>query len=589
MRKILQICFGFLIFTLSASNAMAQALSLDALFDWKNPLSLTVAKIEQAYGANVEGGPWFTRKELDQNRIMFHSHGSNADNSQSRPLEWGPRKIKAVAGTVFLGEQGVTSIIVDFSGADVGDTFTEPLILEICELVGGATPFKTERYLSKSDYHMPIFRWVFDGYYIDLRQYIKDSPWSLGIFRGLAPSENNAPVEAVAVNRRKTEADLDPLLNFETFWGTTQTQFEELYIPNVEKQEKPPQFEWLSAAKDRARFSRKMFSNLETNLTLFANNIKAEEAIIEFANGKAARATISVYNRGDSGEISIQEFDRMFRKIGQNLGTHLKVAPRRQISAGNAAVKIVSWVWTTPTGIALLEHNDFQTPGQVGKPEFLRLKLAAPDQAGWTMGKLSLGVQRMALQNNVTKNAEGDIYIAGVPMVDQGAKGYCVAASCQRLFEYMRIPCDQHEMAQLLNVDVVRGANAIEMQKSLAKVDQKFGVAFKPLVNPELYYDNRGKRRVSLKEFAGIIREHTSKGVPLLWALEIGKYEENPPLPSGGQVRGGHMRMLIGYNSAKNEVIFTDSWGAGHELKRMAAEDAYEVTLGIYSMSPRGL
>jgi hypothetical protein len=332
-----------------------------------------------------------------------------------------------------------------------------------------------------------------------------------------------------------------------------------------------------------------MFSNLETNLTLFANSVKAEEAIIEFANGKAARATISVYNRGDSGEISIQEFDRMFRKIGQNLGTHLKVAPRRQISAGNAAVKIVSWVWTTPTGIALLEHNDFQTPGQVGKPEFLRLKLAAPDQAGWTMGKLSLGVQRMALQNNVTKNAEGDIYIAGVPMVDQGAKGYCVAASCQRLFEYMRIPCDQHEMAQLLNVDVVRGANAIEMQKSLAKVDQKFGVAFKPLVNPELYYDNRGKRRVSLKEFAGIIREHTSKGVPLLWALEIGKYEENPPLPSGGQVRGGHMRMLIGYNSAKNEVIFTDSWGAGHELKRMAAEDAYEVTLGIYSMSPRGL
>lgn len=174
-------------------------------------------------------------------------------------------------------------------------------------------------------------------------------------------------------------------------------------------------------------------------------------------------------------------------------------------------------------------------------------------------------------------------------MVDQGAKGYCVAASCQRLFEYMQIPCDQHEMAQLLNVDVEAGANAFEMQKSLAKVDGQFRVAFKPLVNPENYYDNKGKRRVSLKEFTGIVKEHADKGVPLLWALQLGLFKEEPPLPGEGQVSGGHMRMIIGYNLQTNKILFTDSWGAGHELKRMNAEDAYEATVGLYSMSPRGL
>jgi hypothetical protein len=384
-------------------------------------------------------------------------------------------------------------------------------------------------------------------------------------------------------------ADLDPLLDFNTFWKTPAESFETLFVPRVEKQEKPPQFEWLTTTKDRARFSRQMFSDAKTTLSFFSGAVKVEEAIVEFVNGKAARSTISIYNRGDSGQMGATEFDALFKKVGLNLGQVLKVSPRRQMSSGSGAVKNIAWIWSSPQGIALLEHNDYQSGASQGKPEFLRLKLAALDQADWTMGKMSMGVQRMALQKNVTRDPGGDVFIAGVPMVDQGAKGYCVAASCQRLFEYMRIPCDQHEMAQILSVDVERGANALAMQKSLAKVDQKFGVTFRPLVNPEFYYSSNRKRRVSLKEFASIIKEHADKGVPLLWALGIGEYKEDPPLPAGGQVSGGHMRMVIGYNSAKNQVIFTDSWGAGHEKKRMDATDAYEATLGLYSMSPRGL
>ncbi len=400
-----------------------------------------------------------------------------------------------------------------------------------------------------------------------------------------------AILSATAVSGADVElaAELDPLLNFSTFWKTPAENFEVMFVPRVAQQEKLPQFEWLTTTKDRARFSRQMFSDAKTKLTLFAGAVKVEEAIVEFVNGMAARSTISIYNRGDSGQMGGTEFEALFKKVGQSLGQALKVAPRRQMSAGSGAVKNIAWVWSSHLGIALLEHNDFQSGGVQGRPEFLRLKLAALDQADWTMGKMSMGVQRMALQKNVTRDPGGDVFIAGVPMVDQGAKGYCVAASCQRLFEYMRIPCDQHEMAQILSVDVERGANALAMQKSLAKVDQKFGVTFRPLINPEFYYGSNRKRRVSIKEFSSIIKEHADKGVPLLWALGIGQYKEDPPLPAGGQVSGGHMRMVIGYNSAKNQVIFTDSWGAGHEKKRMDATDAYEATLGLYSMSPRGL
>ncbi|WP_395719264.1 C39 family peptidase [Prosthecobacter sp.] len=395
----------------------------------------------------------------------------------------------------------------------------------------------------------------------------------------------------IAQERRLPElsANLDALLNFGELWKWSSEDFEKNYVLKLEdqeKQQKAPQFEWVSSTKDRARFSRHMFSNVETNLTMFGGSVKVEEAVLEFVNGKAARATISFYNRGDSGDIEVAEFDRMFKTIGQNLGQVMKVAPKRQIMSANAALPVTSWMWNSPTGIALLEHNEYNTPGRATKPEFLRLKLAAPNQADWSMGKLAVGVQRMELLKRVTKTPEGDVYISGVPMVDQGQKGYCVAASCQRLFEYMRIPCDQHEMAKLVNVDAESGANMMTMQKSLAKIDGAFKVTFKPLINPELYYSGNGKRRVSDKEFLSLIKENVEKGVPLLWGLILGEKPEDPPLSR--QTRGGHMRMIIGYNLAKNQVLFTDSWGAGHELKRMALLDAYDVTMGLYSMAPRG-
>ncbi|WP_395750645.1 hypothetical protein [Prosthecobacter sp.] len=387
-------------------------------------------------------------------------------------------------------------------------------------------------------------------------------------------------------------ANLDNLLNFASLWQWSAADFENNYVLKLEdqeKQQKPPQFEWVSSAKDRARFSRHMFSNVETNLTMFGGSVKVEEAILEFVNGKAARATISFYNRGDSGDIEVKEFDRIFKVIGQNLSQVMKVAPKRQTLSSNAALPTTGWNWTSPAGIALLEYNEYNTPGKVTKPEFLRLKLASPTQADWSMGKMAVGVQRMELAQRVKKTPTGDVYISGVPMVDQGQKGYCVAASCQRLFEYMRIPCDQHEMAKLVSVDAESGASIMTMQKSLAKIDGAFKVTFKPLVNPELYYAANRKRRVSEKEFASIVKEYTDKGVPLLWGLSLGEKPEDPPLPSGGQVSGGHMRMVIGYNLAKNQILFTDSWGAGHELKRMAMQDAYDVTMGLYSMAPRGL
>lgn len=543
-------------------------LDLDPLVDWNNPFSLVPGKVDVLFKSVIDktGGPLWTHF------------------TESESTSFGTGRYD-VAKTLFAGRLKIQSARV---------IWREPRTIELSTSEGVSATDEawlydkldevlkvTRRSMVMGDTATAGHTWRPEKFRVMTLKY-STSAIRITITRptGFDPEGPTAPLAA----------NLDALLNFSAFWTWTVGDFEKSYTPKAAKkqdQTHPQQFEWLSASKDRARFSRQMDSNVETKLTMFGGSIKLEEAVVEFVNGRAARATISFYNRGDSGDIEVKEFDRIFKLIGQSLSQVLKVAPKRQIMSSNAALPVTGWMWSSPNGIALLEYNEYNTPGKLTKPEFLRLKLAAPNQADWSMGKMVTGVQRMELVKRVTKTPEGDVYITGVPMVDQGQKGYCVAASCQRLFEYMRIPCDQHEMAKLVNVDAESGANIMTMQKSLGKIDTAFKVTFKPFINPELYYSANRKRRVSEKEFLSIVKENVEKGIPLLWGLMIGDKPEEPPLSR--QTSGGHMRLVIGYNLAKNQILFTDSWGAGHELKRMALIDAYDVTMGLYSMAPRGL
>ena len=59
---------------------------------------------------------------------------------------------------------------------------------------------------------------------------------------------------------------------------------------------------------------------------------------------------------------------------------------------------------------------------------------------------------------------------------------------------------------------------------------------------------------------------------------------EEPPIAL--QAGGGHMRMIIGYDDKEEKVVFSDSWGAGHEKKFMTYDNAFEATLGLFVITP---
>lgn len=47
------------------------------------------------------------------------------------------------------------------------------------------------------------------------------------------------------------------------------------------------------------------------------------------------------------------------------------------------------------------------------------------------------------------------------------------------------------------------------------------------------------------------------------------------------------MRIINGYNPQSGDIIYTDSWGFGHEKKQMTAEEAWSITNTLCSLVPR--
>jgi hypothetical protein len=378
---------------------------------------------------------------------------------------------------------------------------------------------------------------------------------------------------------------LDSLIDIPSVWSLKPDDLDAACaLPEGVKMEKNPYFSWMTKSRDRAVFMRQPFSNLTVDFSLFEDALPLEEVVVDFSDGKLNGITFSLYNRGDSGEIGQEEFDRRMKLCGQKISAMLGVKPTSKKADLTQGLLAEGWIWISQKGMATLEHN----PEAIqGRPEFLRLKIATRDAKGVIAAAFqgrAAAAKVSDLPRNVVREG-GEVFIKGIPMVDQGPKGYCVVATTQRLFEYYGIPADQHQIAQVANSDATKGTDSRAMSKALGKIDYRFKTRFKiHAIGYDDHLKEVGGRNFPLSEFEKVIRKSIDDGIPLLWGLTLGKYPEEPPIAV--QTGGGHMRMIIGYNDGTKRLIFTDSWGAGHEMKRMAFDDAYKASNGLFTMTP---
>ncbi len=385
---------------------------------------------------------------------------------------------------------------------------------------------------------------------------------------------------------------IDPLLKMPENWNLTVEEFEKAYTKDGNKL-----FAWLTADKTRAKLSRKLYGNVEIDLTAFDGEVKTQEVIVDFADGKLNLVSVSIYNRADSGEITVEELDGRFKATGKAIGEMMKSPPRRRAADSKNGLLTEGYGWYSPEiGVGLLEHNE----GALAKAdrEFLRLRIARPKASGSLAASLThtrggAAARLGDLPENVVKEDNGDVYITKLPMVDQGDKGYCVVATVQRVFEYYGIGADMHQIAQIAEADPERGTSSLMMAKELDKIDFRFKTRLDTIgmgepMNLTEVIVKKGEyfvgKPVDERKFMKEVRSNVDSGLPLLWTLMLGMYPEVPQLSP--QTSGGHMRMIIGYNDKTEEIIFSDSWGAGHESKRMKMSHAYGASTGLFVLKP---
>lgn len=430
-----------------------------------------------------------------------------------------------------------------------------------------------------------------------------------------------------------TKFSLDGLVGGKDLWSLTPAKVETDY--------KKAGFRWLAKDKkdrglirpvdmivenEKGSETSKRRTSLEfreTMLQFFGGKVQAEEVGLEFKGDALAMVTISVWNKGDSEDgLNEKKFRQIITDLSQELSTKLGAKAQDLGRDTKSAAKAERIRWESAETMAQLEHSSTKSRELGFQPEFIRVRLAPRTKmaVGAVAGNTAK-VSQDQLIKRVIKTPSGDVYVGDVPMVDQGDKGYCALATSERVMRYYGIECDQHDMAKATGADAF-GTDPEDLQNALHKLQNKFRIRVRDLIHwdikdyikftdvynreakkvgakpcPEDYYwtsfrslDKEALLQARTKgggyeRFLKNVKDFTSRGVPLLWGLELGIYAENgEPAPQAG---GGHMRLILGLNEKTQELIFSDSWGAGHELKRMKLKEAYVVTKGLYMIEPQ--
>ena len=279
------------------------------------------------------------------------------------------------------------------------------------------------------------------------------------------------------------------------------------------------------------------------------------------------------------------------------------------------------------------------------KAGFVRVAVNGPGRSGGEpsgragAGSAAKGAKKIA--DNVVKDPRGDVFIDGIPMVDQGQKGYCAVATAERVLRYYGVEIDEHELAQAAGTHAEGGTPILGMKQSVEAVGKRYKLATvvcygdfeksaeeriagicdevksynkaakklkKPPITDDMFIYHQGNvtyysyqkadeamdaevlkemkvngmQKSKYTKFTKDIHDQIAKGIPLLWSVKLGIYPE----PGLMQSSGGHMRLIIGYNDKKKEILYSDSWGAGHELKRMPADWAWTISRCLMYMKP---
>lgn len=365
------------------------------------------------------------------------------------------------------------------------------------------------------------------------------------------------------------------------------------------------------------------------------NGMNVYETKIMFGDvGFVERVEISLYNRGDDKSargLSTEGLERILENVRSAMRNRTKSGEVEQVRRQGGYV--YTQKFSGPSQNAELSWGVAAGSGAAKTVHFAKLTLLPPAAAAGAKQNSRMSSRQSRarssanVKSNIVRNSRGDVWIKNIPMVDQGQKGYCAVATAERVLRYFGNNVDEHELAQMAGSTAMGGTSSDALVKTVRRICSNYSLGYEGFldmapgtmrsieeeterynktakrlhekqiapdafrqsfygasgnsISSKVLYEMR-KRDYRRDKFVSAVHEHINEGVPIVWGVRIGYYRE-PDIP---QAEGGHIRLIVGYNDKTEEILYSDSWGSRHVLKRMPLDWAFTMTRQMFALKP---
>ncbi len=332
---------------------------------------------------------------------------------------------------------------------------------------------------------------------------------------------------------------------------------------------------------------------------------------LQGVGGKAARFSIIFANKGDIGVYASDQD----RRPGTNSGSQQITISPRMMQAYQAAIRhdgdqLKSALTTllgpsTPAKLGKVSGMDergerWNWQGSTfilssPRNEYVALRVlptALFDDSN--AERRSFTATKELISKRVVHRPNGDVIITDLPMVDQGAKGYCVPATYERVLRYYGLSADMNLLAMAGQTQAGGGTSVANIAMAAYGYVREAGGKILSGISGSKITD---------------IQPYIDKGEPVLWALYSSEELNNrlgermrqregvtdsttakewsqKTLPAARQSaktlpkKEGHVCLIIGYNHDTHEIAISDSWGPEYAERWLTEEETQAVNQG---------
>ncbi len=401
--------------------------------------------------------------------------------------------------------------------------------------------------------------------------------------------------------------------------------------PNIFKKQNGSKYmyRWNSAQKKYLHYAAN-----RTRTPLYFLKWQVTEADFYFENLQLNNISLNIYNKlsviNKQAAKSKNDFLDFLDELRNSLDTFCqKKHSKISIKLINSA-RCYSCLWDSPSAYIILKWS-YEGSGKYNfTANYVTIYIYKDKDVFNNKNSSKIAELSYAdLKKRIKTESNGDCHLQ-VPMVDQGPRGYCVVACAERILKYYNANVDQHILAEASGTSS-GGTRITELESSMKRVGAKCNfhvkeiIEYSPLIGNfnilkfikkyNRYAKRAGKKEIELKKirsyrqlfrlmdedimaqakinydksgykkFKQRVKETIDKGMPVLWCVMLGMVKE-AKIP---QNMGGHMRLITGYNPKTEEIIYSDSWGKGHDFKKLSWEKAWAMTQMAYVFVPKNI